>query len=131
MILENLCLDSLLNYFFELIKIYKNLYQKKLSEGNNNIYNSSLIIHEDSELEEDEKDASSLDPESINELKKIYLKTHNKLLEFKKEGNYFSDRLNQLYLKIDEVFKKNNQSKFIIFIANRIVAHFLKNAVMK
>ena len=40
-------------------------------------------------------------------------------------NNYISDRLNKLYSKIDELFNKNDQSKFIIFIANRIVAHFL------
>ena len=65
MILENLCLDSLLAYFFELIKIYKNLVQKKLSEENNNNYNSSLINIEGEEIDEDEKDISDLDVESL------------------------------------------------------------------
>ena len=65
MILENLCLDSLLAYFYELIKIYKNLIQKKLSEENNNIYNSSLINIEGEEIDEDEKDISDLDVESL------------------------------------------------------------------
>jgi superfamily II DNA/RNA helicase len=53
-------------------------------------------------------------------MKKIFLN------EYKAKGNdYISDRLQKLYIQINELFKKNDKSKFIIFISNRIVAHFL------
>ena len=54
------------------------------------------------------------------------MKTSQQLIELKEKGqNYISDRLNKLYLKIKDLFNKDEHSKFIIFISNRIVAHFL------
>ena len=130
MILENLCLDSLISYFNTLVKNYDILYQKKNKE-NYNINNSfsSLKSSENEDEEDDENDVLSLEPESIEELKNIYLKIHKKLKEMKEKEDYVSDRLHKLYTKIDELFRSNDNSKFIIFIANRIVAHFLKPAL--
>ena len=130
MILENLCLDSLIAYFSDLCNLYNSLYQKK--SENNNINNnsiSSLKSFESDEIDDDETDILNLDPETIKELKDIYYTIHTKLKKLKQKENYISDRLYNLFLKIDGLFKKNNKSKFIVFIANRIVAHFLKPAL--
>ena len=133
MILENLCLDSLISYFSALIENYTSIYIQK-NEGNNiNINNKSVncsIKSSDSEEDEDdETDVLSLAPESILELKEIFSNIYEKLKEIRENQNYISDRLKQLFVKIDDLFKSNNNSKFIIFIANRIVAHFLKPAL--
>ena len=130
MILENLCLDSLIAYFNELIRMYNSLYQKKLQDDNiNNNHNNLLKSFESEDTDDDETDILSLAADSIQEFIEIFSNTHQKLIEFKNEKNYISDRLYKLYQKIDGLFKMNNKSKFIIFIANRIVAHFLKPAL--
>ena len=129
MILENLCLDSLIAYFHTLAHNYDSLYQRK-SQENNSIKNySQLKLSQSDEEEDDEIDVLSLDPESIKELEEIYLNIYKQLKKMKKSVDYISDRLQKLYNKIDELFKINDDSKFIIFIANRIVAHFLKPAL--
>ena len=130
MILENLCLDSLIAYFYALVKIYDSLYQRKNEEYNENNYSSLLKSSQNDEEEDDEIDVLSLDPESIKELKIIYTNIYEKLKKMKESGvDYISDRLKKLYNKIDELFNINDNSKFIVFIANRIVAHFLKPAL--
>ena len=72
-------------------------------------------------------DVSDLDSGIINDIKNVFLKTVNELNKLKGNGQdyYYSDRLKKLYQKIHDLFKKDEQSKFIIFISNRIVAHFL------
>ena len=125
MILENLCLDSLIYYFDTLVNNYNILYQQKLEE--NKINNSLNVLNsiECDEDEDDETDVLSLDPESIMELKQIYFETSKKLKIIKNGNNYISDRLNKLYEYINMLFIENNNSKIIVFIANRIMAHFL------
>ena len=129
MILENLCLDSLIYYFDTLVNNYNILYQQKLEE--NKINNSLNVLNsiECDEDEDDETDVLSLDPESIMELKQIYFETSKKLKIIKNGNNYISDRLNKLYEYINMLFIENNNSKIIVFIANRIVAHFLNPAL--
>ena len=150
MILENLCLDSLISYFNTLVKNYDSLYQRKINEEYNNHEKNSNYLEEEeihknnysrdnsslslkslnSEEDDDETDVSSLASESIYELKEIFLNIYNKLKELEEqEKNYYSDRLLKLYSKITDLFKMNVNSKFIIFIANRVVAHFLKPAL--
>ena len=130
MILENLCLDSLIAYFSDLCKLYNILYIKKSEDNNiNNNSRLSLKSYESEEVDDDETNILNLDPETIKELKEIYFTTHKKLIELKSKKNYVSDRLKKLFIKIDDLFNMNNKSKFIIFIANRIVAHFLKPAL--
>ena len=130
MILENLCLDSLIAYFSDLCKLYNILYLKKSEDNNiNNNSRLSLKSYESEEVDDDETNILNLDPETIKELKEIYFTTHKKLIELKSKKNYVSDRLKKLFIKIDDLFNTNNKSKFIIFIANRIVAHFLKPAL--
>ena len=131
MILENLCLDSLISYFDTLVNNYNILYQKKDEENKINENNSPVLLKsfESEEDEDDETDVLNLDAESILELKEIYFETYKKLKKIKKEKNYISDRLSKLYENIDKLFSKNKNSKFIVFIANRIVAHFLKPAL--
>ena len=57
----------------------------------------------------------------------IFIKVNEELINFiDKEGkNYISDRLVKLYSKIKEFFNKNDKNKFIIFIENRIISHYL------
>ena len=131
MILENLCLDSLISFFEKLDETYNSLYQKKDEENYNYSYKRSISLNtsENDDEDDDEIDVSSLDPESIKELNNIYSKMHKKLKEVKESKDYISDRLKQLYNKIKDLFSQNDKSKFIIFIANRIVAHFLKPAL--
>ena len=74
----------------------------------------------------EEEDASNLDSSLIQDIRDNFLEIISVLNEYKAKGNdYISDRLQNLYIKINELFKKDNKSKFIIFISNRIVAHFL------
>ena len=128
MILENLCLDSLILYFGKLINIYTKLHQRKIEEEEKNGFQKSLIqkSFENEESEDDEEDILSLYSDSINELLVIYKNIYQKLKDIQKTENYISDRLTKLYTKIKELFNINNNSKFIIFIKNRIVAHFLQ-----
>ena len=84
-----------------------------------------LNSFENEEEDDDEDDVLSLQPESIKELNDIYLSTMQKLKETKEQHNYISDILLNLFNKIEELFKQNDNNKLIIFIANRIVAHFL------
>ena len=129
LILENVCIDSLIDYFRELNRSYNIIYQKKIEEKNdNNLLNkssSSLNSFENEEDDDDEEDVLSLQAESIKELNDIYLETIQILKETKEQHNYISDILKQLFYKIEELFKQNDNNKLIIFIANRIVAHFL------
>ena len=131
MILENLCLDSLIFYFEALIGNYISIYQNKKDENNliNKSSNNSISFSESEEDDNDETDISSLDPESIKEMKNIFSGIMKRLKELRKSMNYISERLNKLFIKIDDLFNSNSKSKFIIFIANRIVAHFLKPAL--
>ena len=131
MILENLCLDSLIFYFEALIGNYTSIYQKKIDEINLSIKssNSSINFSETEEDEDDETDILSLEPESIEEMKNIFSDIMEKLKEIRKSKDYISDRLKKLFIKINNLFESNSKSKFIIFIANRIVAHFLKPAL--
>ena len=141
-ILENLCLNSLILYFDNLIGIYNKLYLQKLNEennhsntfSNNNIKNNEdnlLNLLDDNDendtVNENEKDLSYLKSSIILEIKNAFIDTNKILKQYiVKEGkNYISDRLQKLYLKINDLFNKNDKSKYIIFIANRIVAHFL------
>lgn len=129
LIMENLCIDSLISYFSELNRSYNIIYQKKIKENKeNNLLNkssSSLNSSENEEEDDEEVDVLSLEADSIKELNDIYLKTIRKLKETKKQNNYISDILQKLFNKIEDLFKQNDNYKLIIFIANRIVAHFL------
>jgi endoribonuclease Dicer len=131
MILENLCLDSLISYFGRLIQIYYSLYQRKTEKEETNSFNKSSIslISLENEDDDDETDVLRLSTDSIDELIEIYSNVFGKLKEIKEKTNYISDRLKKLFVKIKDLFSQNKESKFIIFIANRIVAHFLKPAL--
>jgi len=138
LILENLCLESLITYFDKLIQLYEKLYQKKVDEEeeNENSDNSSSLINNSNEAEEDEEDEEiilKLDSEIILQLKKIYQGINDslKLKHEKEELNYSSDRLNKLYDTIIELFKSNDKAKLIVFITHRIVAHILNPTLSK
>ena len=142
MILENLCLNSLISFFSDLVAIYTDLFFKKQKEeedkekykskidlGNSfnllSLSKSSVQSEDDDDDLELEKDTASLTSRSIQEILNVYTQTCDSLESLQNEYNYSSDRLDRLYKKIDELFMKDPNSIFIIFIANRIVAHFL------
>ena len=136
MILENLCLDSLILYFNTLKDIYNKLYAQKLEEEKNikNSVNQNSLNQFEKHNNDNDNDAENLNEEDISNLNSsliqdisdTFLLNIEKLNEYKTNGNdYISDRLQKLYIQINELFRKNDKSKFIIFISNRIVAHFL------
>ena len=133
LILENLCLDSLIIYFDKLIQIYNKLYQikeKAEEEENENSDNDSSSLNNCNSNEEDEEDEEGvlkLESDDILKLKNIFEKINNylKLKKAKGELFYTSDRLNKLYYTINKLFENDKNAKFIIFITNRIVAHIL------
>ena len=133
MILENLCLDSLILYFDNLKDIYNKLFAQKSEEEENNknsfkenMLNQFEKSDNDNDNEVDEEDISNLNSPLIQDIRDNFLVIIKILNEYKNKGNdYISDRLKKLYIKINELFRENDKSKFIIFISNRIVAHFL------
>ena len=136
LILENLCLDSLITYFDKLIQLYDKLYQKKSEEEeeNNEISdNSSSLNNENEEEEDDEEAIMNLDSEIISELKEFYEKISDHLKEKMKdeEINYISDRLGKLNYVISKLFQENDKAKLIVFVTNRIVAHLLNPTLSK
>ena len=134
MIIDNLCLDSLIIYFNKLIQIYQNLIQNKSIPENTNLENntqSSSLDTSDNNDDDYEIDTQSLTLEEIKKLYNIFQNTKNKLMDFKKEKNYISDKLLQMFKKIDELYKIKKDTKIIIFIGNRIVATFLSPILSK
>lgn len=132
MIIDNLCLDSLLLFLDRLIQIYQDLILSKKNLENSNSGNSTQnysSFTEESVDDDYECDTKSLTFEEIKILNNIFINTKNKLIEFKKGKNYISDKLVQMFKKIDELFKIKEDSKIIIFIGNRIVAKFLSPIV--
>ena len=141
MILENLCLNSLILFFDNLIDIYTKLNIQKLdeekdkkfnilnvenSESNYNLLNFESNEDKMNEDDNDLVDVTDLTPSIIKDIKEVFSQTSQQLKELKNNGkDYISDRLKKLYQKIYGLFNENKQSKFIIFISNRIVAHFL------
>ena len=132
MIIDNLCLDSLLLFLDRLIQIYQDLILSKKNLENSNSGNSTQNYSsfiEESVDDDYECDTKSLTFEEIKTLNNIFINTKNKLIEFKRDKNYISDKLVQMFKKIDELFKIKEDSKIIIFIGNRIVAKFLSPIV--
>ena len=122
--------------FNKLNDIYNKLYAQKLEEEENvkNSVKQNMLNHFESHDNDndndnenlDEEDISNLNSSLIQDIRDNFLNIIKILNEYKAKGNdYISDRLQKLYIQINELFKKNDKSKFIIFISNRIVAHFL------
>ena len=146
MIIDNLCLDSLILFFNKLIEIYQNLISSKSNPDiintntntNNNISmgssseNSSFDTNNDNDNDEDfENDTKTLSLEELKKLNNIFVNTKNKLIEFQKDKNYISDKLIQMYKKLNELFNTKTDTKIIIFIGNRIVSSFLSPILTK
>ena len=137
LILENLCIDSLITYFDKLIQLYDALYQKKEEEEENeDNSDDSLSLNNninESEDDEDEEIILNLRSETILKLKNIYQEINDSLKTKKEKGElyYISDRLNKLYYTISKLFQTNEKAKLIIFITNRIVAHILNPILSK
>ena len=123
-IVSNLCLDSLILFFNRLTEIYQELIiSNSHIEYNSN--NSCLLNSIDDNEDDFICDNSSFSLDELNQINNIFINTKNKLTQMKEAKNYISDRLIQMFKKIDEIFTSQKQSKIIIFIANRIVAYFL------
>ena len=137
LILENLCLESLIIYFDLSIQLYEKLYQKKTEEEEkyqNDDENLSTIIDENESEEEDEEELIlQLDADIIEKIKNKFQEINKTLKEKnnKKGLNYTSDRLNKLYYTIYKLFQNNPETKIIVFITNRIVAHILQPTLTK
>ena len=137
MIIDNLCLDSLILFFNRLIQIYQNLISSRENIENINCNNNSdntISFNDDISDDEDfecDNDTKCLALGEIQKLNDIFINTQNLLINFRKEKNYISDKLIQMYKKIDELLILKKDSKIIIFIGNRIVAWFLSPILTK
>ena len=136
LILENLCLESLITYFEKLIQLYDKLYKKKVEEEDNDNSDNSSSLNNSNENEEDEEKEEeiilNLDSEKILKLKELYQQIMDSLkLKYEKGENYSSNRLEKLYYTIRKLFEKNKNAKLIVFITNRIVAHLLNPTLSK
>ena len=124
MIINNLCLDSLILFFNRLTEIYQELIFSNYSfenNSNNSCFANSIDDNDDDYL----YDNSSFTLDELTQLNSIFMNTKYNLIKFKDGKNYICDKLNQMYKKIDEIYKTKKDSKIIIFIGNRIVAYFL------
>ena len=124
MIINNLCLDSLILFFNRLIEIYQELI---FSNSNlDNIQNTSYSLNSLDDNEDDYLyDNSSFTLDELNQLNSLFMNIKYNLTKFKEGKNYICDKLVQMLKKIDEIYNFKNDSKIIIFIGNRIVAYFL------
>ena len=86
MILENLCLDSLIFYFKKLINIYSSLHQRKNEEEEEKNKGSKNEENEENE-DDEEEDIFNLQSESIKELLDIYSNIYQK--DYKKKRRLF------------------------------------------
>ena len=129
LILENLSLEALIIYFDESIQLYDKLYQKKLEEEEKDKHSEdSLSSDENEDNELDEEIILNFDSELILEIKNylLLINTELKTKNSNHELNYVSDRLGQLFNEIKKLFLEDENSKIIIFITHRIIAHILK-----
>ena len=124
MIINNLCLDSVILFFNRLTEIYQELIfsNSDFEYNSNNSYFANSIDDNDDEYLYDN---SCFTLDELTQLNSIFMNTKYNLIKLKEGKNYICDKLLQMYKKIDEIYKTKNDSKIIIFIGNRIVAYFL------
>ena len=124
MIINNLCLDSVILFFNRLTEIYQELIFSNSDfeyNSNNSYFANSIDDNDDDYL----YDNSCFTLDELTQLNSIFMNTKYNLIKLKEGKNYICDKLLQMYKKIDEIYKTKNDSKIIIFIGNRIVAYFL------
>ena len=124
MIINNLCLDSVILFFNRLTEIYQELIFSNSDfeyNSNNSYFVNSIDENDDDYL----YDNSCFTLDELTQLNSIFMNTKYNLIKLKEGKNYICDKLLQMYKKIDEIYKTKNDSKIIIFIGNRIVAYFL------
>ena len=124
MIINNLCLDSVILFFNRLTEIYQELIFSNSDfeyNSNNSYFVNSIDDNDDDYL----YDNSCFTLDELTQLNSIFMNTKYNLIKLKEGKNYICDKLLQMYKKIDEIYKTKNDSKIIIFIGNRIVAYFL------
>ena len=122
LILHNLDLTCLINYFYRLKNYFLNLIIKKSNEKN-------IIVEEKDIIPEEIKDLKIVE---LKQILSIFGKTHEKLTEMlEKNIDFRCNRVKQMLNELEKIFNENSKSKIIIFVENRIVAFYLEGIVTK
>ena len=122
LILHNLDLTCLINYFYRLKNYFLNLIIKKSNEKN-------IEIEEKDIIPEEIKDLKIVE---LKQILSIFGKTHEKLTEMlEKNIDFRCNRVKQMLNELEKIFNENSKSKIIIFVENRIVAFYLEGIVTK
>ena len=122
LILHNLDLTCLINYFYRLKNYFLNLIIKKSNEKN-------IVIEEKDIIPEEIKDLKIVE---LKQILSIFGKTHEKLTEMlEKNIDFRCNRVKQMLNELEKIFNENSKSKIIIFVENRIVAFYLEGIVTK
>ena len=117
MLIENLNFYTLYLFFQK----YEQIYHQKLNEDLITDSTVDSVIQKDIEL---------LQRDEIKSLYEIFNICMQGLTRLFQTGyDYSSDRLIKLQEKLLQLFQENRNSKIIIFVSNRIVAHFLEELV--
>ena len=122
LILHNLDLTCLINYFNRLKNYFLNLIIKKSNEKN-------IVVEEKDIIPEEIKDLKIVE---LKQLLSIFGKTNEKLNEMlEKNIDFRCNRVKQMLNELEKIFNENSKSKIIIFVENRIVAYYLEGIVTK
>ena len=122
LILHNLDLTCLINYFNRLKNYFLNLIIKKSNEKN-------IAIEEKDIIPEEIKDLKIVE---LKQLLSIFGKTNEKLNEMlEKNIDFRCNRVKQMLNELEKIYNENSKSKIIIFVENRIVAYYLEGIVTK
>ncbi len=124
LILQNLDLNSLISYFNRIGNIFKRFIKEKDIEK----------FKSEFQLEENNQDnINTLNKKTINSLnsKIEIMEARLRELSESKQISYQSHRITQMFKQLKLIFSKNKESKIIIFLENRIVAHYLDCVVTK
>ena len=122
LILHNLDLTCLINYFNRLKNYFLNLIIKKSNEKN-------IVVEEKDIIPEEIKDLKIVE---LKQLLSIFGKTNEKLNEMlEKNIDFRCNRVKQMLNELEKIYNENSKSKIIIFVENRIVAYYLEGIVTK
>jgi endoribonuclease Dicer len=122
LILHNLDLTCLINYFYRFKNYFLNLIIKKSNEKN-------IAIEEKDIIPEEIKDLKIVE---LKQLLSIFGKTQEKISEMlEKKLDFSCNRVKQMLNELEKIFNENSKSKIIIFVENRIVAYYLEGIVTK
>ena len=117
MIIESMNLETIFQFF----SYYKGIYTKKMEEKRNMSLDNleSVMI-----------DIDQLTPEEIRKMNIIFTNCVTGLKKAIEKGfDFESDRLNQLKQRLKSLYETTKNNRIIIFVANRIVARFLRDII--